>query len=410
MKQADDIDFNEYKNSPEIFKKLFFEEYWEKKPLLIKNFFNPGPLLMNVLKDLQDSLKDELIKENIKAKIKGSIGTELIDFKSENNLFNFLPQSNLPDYLKSIEGFSGGKEFFIYLPSLCQNSIFSWRKSLPLLKEVIQWTSLPMKGFDIDLFFGSYKETPTMIHKDSASLKFLLSGKKRMLVWPQSTFETPGYSAEEIKFKSNHFLSKSVDEAALASAISLSGNPGDALYWPSTYWHVSYNENSEFKMSATIAWFQAIDIRKMLHQEKLKKFFFPAIPKGLRNLFLKEVEETLHIEKLSLEDQQKVYDHFFIQSSKMGVEFPPFSNFSREYLPSEMIEWGLVEIDLESHRLFLNGVPRTLSKHILEKINTFKTSKLEMNLTHFQNELKSIADNEELEIVLDFFKERRILI
>jgi hypothetical protein len=147
----------------------------------------------------------------------------------------------------------------------------------------------------------------------------------------------------------------------------------------------------------------------MLPQEKLKKFFFPAIPKGLRNLFLEEVEETLHIEKLSLEDQQKVYDHFFIQSSRMGVEFPPFSNFSREYLPTEKIEWGLVEIDLESHRLFLNGATRTLSKPILEKINTFKTSKLEMNLTHFQNELKSIADNVELEIVLDFFKERRIL-
>jgi hypothetical protein len=27
-------------------------------------------------------------------------------------------------------------------------------------------------------------------------------------------------------------------------------------------------------MSATIAWFQAIDMRKMLPQEKLKKFFY----------------------------------------------------------------------------------------------------------------------------------------
>jgi ribosomal protein L16 Arg81 hydroxylase len=77
------------------------------------------------------------------------------------------------------------------------------------------------------VFLGNYGKTPFGLHKDQDSnCTFVIAGRKRILAWPAEHFPEPR------KWNSLSY------ERFRDKAIVLEGEPGDLLYWPSTYWHI----------------------------------------------------------------------------------------------------------------------------------------------------------------------------
>src|SRR5207245_3009425 len=84
---------------------------------------------------------------------------------------------------------------------------------------------------DVELFVSNNRLTPFGIHRDPASnFTLVVQGRKRMRLWPEAFFtRRPPMDAESYA-------------AHLGQALTLEGEPGDLLYWPSSYWHVAESD------------------------------------------------------------------------------------------------------------------------------------------------------------------------
>ena len=109
------------------------------------------------------------------------------------------------------------------------------------LQPLIEKIGLPAGALDTDCFFGDYRETAAGLHKDNAAVfSYVVHGQKTMLVWPYEYFAHATDDPDSIRQKVR--LSEIDFRQHLDAATALVGNPGDVLYWPSTYWHVSVGE------------------------------------------------------------------------------------------------------------------------------------------------------------------------
>jgi len=85
---------------------------------------------------------------------------------------------------------------------------------------------------EVDLFLGNYRRTPLGVHRDEADVFcFVVDGRKKFRLWPKESFRSssprygPGPYTKYMK-----------------GSVCLAGDPGDILYWPSSYWHVAESD------------------------------------------------------------------------------------------------------------------------------------------------------------------------
>lgn len=119
-------------------------------------------------------------------------------------------------------------------------------------------------------FLGNYAKTPFGVHKgDSTNFMFVVEGRKRIRAWPDSYFrdkEKPTASLDYERF--------------LSDAITLEGEAGDLLYWPSDYWHIGEDAGGlsiaislqvfpEYQLTAPLFAQAAREIEIHLRQERL---------------------------------------------------------------------------------------------------------------------------------------------
>jgi hypothetical protein len=104
-----------------------------------------------------------------------------------------------------------------------------WMRIRRFLAGLYALVGVPAHRAEVDLFAGTYARSRRGIHLDSADVFcFVIEGRKRIRVWPRPTFpDTGGY-----------WYGFGSERKHLATSICLDGEPGDILYWPSSYWHV----------------------------------------------------------------------------------------------------------------------------------------------------------------------------
>ncbi|MFL9888869.1 cupin-like domain-containing protein [Paraburkholderia agricolaris] len=107
-----------------------------------------------------------------------------------------------------------------------------------------------------EIFMGRYGETVGGIHKERCStLHFVLSGEKRIRLWPEDTWSTEDervrYSLDERTGEEEHYLLDARITHKGEKAIDLIGKAGDVFYWPQGWWHVG--SSIGFSISMTIA-------------------------------------------------------------------------------------------------------------------------------------------------------------
>jgi hypothetical protein len=170
---------------------------------------------------------------------------------------------------------------------------------------------------DTDCFFGDYKETAAGLHKDNAAvISYVVHGTKTMLVWPFDYFADKTDVQDAIRQKVR--LGDVDFRPYVKDATELEDGPGDVMYRPSTYWHVSVGEvNPQMTFNISL--------------------YFPYNPRA-------DVEEVIRL--LAGPRLDKVWETFYAPRKDAGISLPDswqeVVNIYKEVLGSKKFEGMLL--------------------------------------------------------------------
>ncbi|MGH7393242.1 MAG: hypothetical protein ACREM3_27865, partial [Candidatus Rokuibacteriota bacterium] len=103
-----------------------------------------------------------------------------------------------------------------------------WLRLRQFLRGLFDRTGIPREAAKATLFLGNYRRTPFGLHRGrSSNFMFVVEGRKRILAWPDAFFR----GKEDMTNRTDY-------GRLLPEAITLEGEPGDVIYWPSDYWHI----------------------------------------------------------------------------------------------------------------------------------------------------------------------------
>lgn len=114
-----------------------------------------------------------------------------------------------------------------------------WRRTTAFLAELERRIGIQPGGAALDLFTMNQHRGFTGVHKDSQDVfTCVVSGRKRMLLWPfERLADRPSVKPTD-RLRSAR-LGQICDDELRAEAIVLDAEPGDIMYWPCDYWHIS---------------------------------------------------------------------------------------------------------------------------------------------------------------------------
>ena len=96
------------------------------------------------------------------------------------------------------------------------------------LRALSGFFELPRDQTKATVFLGTYRQTPSGVHVgNSGNFNFIVEGRKRMRFWPHRFLS----GKEGVNRTSDY-------GRYLHAATSLTGKPGDVIYWPSDHWHI----------------------------------------------------------------------------------------------------------------------------------------------------------------------------
>ncbi len=131
-----------------------------------------------------------------------------------------------------------------------------WSAITAFLQDVRRWIPFPVPRAFLDLFYGSYSSSFTGIHKDTQEIfAFVVRGEKRILAWPYDYFlsRVKGLSPGDRYFHTRLPLDPGDYRK---DALVLDARPGDVIYWPSDYWHVSEAQPGRFSAMLSLGIFR----------------------------------------------------------------------------------------------------------------------------------------------------------
>jgi|GEM_PF-4025685 len=225
----------------------FIAENWERKPI---SFRDPDSGLCN-----ESAVFEGLMcaADELRA---GSIRDHRdVSFHLANAVIidpgPYLPlcSDSLGDYLARMETSLGNQPFALlvnnfqeFSPRLC----FHMRLFARNLFEHLGM--LPAGTVSSHVMLARYAVSPFAVHKDPNSVfTFMIRGKKTLRVWPFEVFadrtQQPFAKHRQLNLYDFNYL------PFQETGIPLSGEHGDVLYWPSTYWHVGETDGDSVHIS-----------------------------------------------------------------------------------------------------------------------------------------------------------------
>ncbi len=138
----------------------------------------------------------------------------------------------------------GSERYALIINTFHSFSFALWSRQRAFFGELWRRVGLPLTGAITTLFHGNYEHTPVGVHKDRFStFLFAVAGKKRMRFWPERPWTDPATSR----------VTAMLDyQAHLESSFTVDVEPGDILYWPSTYYHVGESRGGGVATSVNV--------------------------------------------------------------------------------------------------------------------------------------------------------------
>ncbi len=149
-----------------------------------------------------------------------------------------LDDRDLETYAARMEDSCPGRKYAIVLNNYHRFGTEHWMRARDFFGSLFSQVGVPPGGTTADIFVGNYARTPFGVHRDTLDVfTSVVSGRKRLLVWPSEVFE--GLDIKKVEYTEY-----------LDDAIVLEGEAGDLFYWPSSYWHIAESTGG---LTATLA-------------------------------------------------------------------------------------------------------------------------------------------------------------
>lgn len=221
----------------------FVTNYWEKKPTVIKQPFarmlaSSEELFGTLIKAADDYRKGD----------RNSGMMFHLDYASLiSNLGKNIPaleDVSSEGYARRIEQQFNGQKFELTANQIHVYDADLWMRLREFVRPMFAHIGMPAKYVKSFVFFKNQESTSIGVHQDEASVfAFLVEGRKRMVTWPAEFF------SDRAKIQATFDYQEFLDEATI-----LEGEPGDILYWPSSYWHIGESID-ELTLSMSLAFF-----------------------------------------------------------------------------------------------------------------------------------------------------------
>lgn len=181
--------------------------------------------------------------------------------RTDGSLVPSPDERSMPSFIDRAMARLGATSMYCYLPGAQVFAPDLWLRCRELIAPLIARVGLPANRIEMDAFWGRYDETPSRIHKDSANITYVVSGKKKLLVWPHDSFaHLREVKEQKPRFLTNMFLGEAARLSDYrASAISLEGQEGELMYWPSDHWHIGVGQGEPVQ-TLTIAFYLCDDV------------------------------------------------------------------------------------------------------------------------------------------------------
>lgn len=208
----------------------FAAEHWEQRPLVFKSPLDEE--LISAGRAFECSVE---ACERWRARQPAALRFFLENGLLQSNPDRYLPRradADFDAYARRIAPQLGGQGFAFVLNGAARYDFGVFLRARRFLRGLYERVGMPGDVTDMDIFVGNYRHTPFGVHTDKASnFSFVLSGRKKFLVWPW-----PALS-------SRPELHRSVDfESVRSQAQVLEAEAGQVVYWPSSYWHIAESE------------------------------------------------------------------------------------------------------------------------------------------------------------------------
>jgi hypothetical protein len=134
----------------------------------------------------------------------------------------------------------GSRKYALIVASLYSSGFRLWSKERAFFSALWRRVGMPLSGAITTLFHGNYEHSPVGVHLDRfTTFLFALKGRKRMRFWAKKPWSAP--------------VSTILDYAPyLKESFVAEVEPGDILYWPSTYYHVGESAGGEVATSVNV--------------------------------------------------------------------------------------------------------------------------------------------------------------
>ncbi|UOF02558.1 cupin domain-containing protein [Bdellovibrio reynosensis] len=215
------------------FWKNFAANYWEKKPLALKNV-KSGLLEMSAAEifDLLVLYSDRCRKLNDPEGFKFYID----GFKADaDDVLQVLPVKSD----KSLLGYHARMEaefsdYCLVCDELLKVNLKKQHLLTDFTDELYHHVGFPNRFSEMGLYLGNYRKTPFGVHVDSCGVfSFPVAGTKTFRLWtPEFAEKHPDLDRA---FKYDKYKKDS---------LVLEARPGDMTYWPSNAWHIAESDGS----------------------------------------------------------------------------------------------------------------------------------------------------------------------
>ena len=187
----------------------------------------------------------------------------------DKDLDRWVPRAedgSIKSYVSRIGRRRAGRQFSIFVSDFQLELGWAFFSRLQqFLKGLYEIEGVPSGRAEVDLFMGNYRRTHSSVHRDSADVFcFVVDGRKHIRAWPADAIS----SSSPVTGPSQYMR-------FLGQSIWLEGNPGDIIYWPSSYWHVA-ESGGWFGSSLSLGLYYGSDLVQALA---------PGLEAGSREIF-----------------------------------------------------------------------------------------------------------------------------
>jgi 50S ribosomal protein L16 3-hydroxylase len=211
------------------FWRRFARTYWNRRPTVIRAPFRNSIVTPAEVFRAVASATRRLREPTDDFSFRLDTGRVVLDA----DLDRWIPRAedvSIERYFSRIGRSAAGRQFAIFVSDFqIELGWVFFTRLQQFLKGLYEIEGVPANRAEVDLFFGNYRRTHTGVHRDSADVFcFVVDGRKCIRAWPADAVPSSSPVAGPASY--GRFLNRS---------ICLEGEPGDIIYWPSSYWHVA---------------------------------------------------------------------------------------------------------------------------------------------------------------------------